>query len=86
MKPFTFVAPPLLFFTPTSTLSAIGCGGVLHVSVVEFSTSTLVAALPPMVTVVSTLLVKYCPVMVIGVPPDMRPTLGLMVVIFGGLL
>jgi hypothetical protein len=49
-------------------------GGVVAVIVVELTTCTPVAALPPMTTAVAP--VKLVPVMVMTVPPDVGPLFG----------
>ena len=48
--------------------------GVTAVTVVEFTTDTLVAALPP--TVTELVPVRFVPVIVIAVPPDVEPEFG----------
>ena len=48
--------------------------GVTAVTVVEFTTTTLVAATPPMVTL--DVPVRFAPVIVNAVPPDAGPELG----------
>ena len=54
---------------------------VTAVTVVEFTTTTLVAATPPMVTL--DVPVRFAPVMVIAVPPTEGPELGFTVEIVG---
>ncbi len=48
--------------------------GVTAVTVVAFTTTTLVAATPPIVT--SVVPEKFVPVMVFGMPPNAGPELG----------
>ena len=48
--------------------------GVTAVTVVAFTTDTLVAAVPPIVTLVVP--VRFVPVIVIGVPPAVEPEFG----------
>ena len=48
--------------------------GVVAVTVVELTTDTLVAALPP--TVTELVPVRFVPVIVIAVPPAVGPTFG----------
>jgi hypothetical protein len=55
--------------------------GVVAVMVVLFTTVTLVAAVPPIVTPAP--VAKLAPVMVTAVPPTAGPELGLMVVTAG---
>jgi hypothetical protein len=59
-------------------------GGVTAVIVVGFTTTTLVGALPSIVTVAP--LTKPVPVMVTGVPPSTEPEFGEIVVIVGATL
>jgi hypothetical protein len=54
---------------------------VTAVIVVEFTTVTLVAATPPMVTPVAP--VRLVPVIVTLVPPEAKPMVGLMAVTVG---
>jgi hypothetical protein len=56
--------------------------GVTAVTVVELTTDTLVAALPPTVTL--EVPVRLVPVIVIAVPPAVGPTLGVIDVMVGG--
>jgi hypothetical protein len=49
--------------------------GVTAVTVVALTTDTLVAAAPPIVTLVVP--VRFAPVIVIGVPPAVGPAFGL---------
>jgi hypothetical protein len=49
--------------------------GVTAVTVVEFKTDTLVAAVPPIVT--ELVPVRFGPVIVIAVPPEIGPAFGL---------
>ena len=55
--------------------------GIVAVSVVALTNVTLVAAVPPMVTVAP--LAKYVPVMVTGVPPALEPVVGEIAVTVG---
>ena len=55
--------------------------GVTAVTVVAFTTTTLVAATPPIVTLEAP--VRFAPVMVIAVPPTEGPELGFTVEIVG---
>jgi hypothetical protein len=55
--------------------------GVVAVMVVLFTTVTLVAAVPPIVTVAP--VAKLVPVMVTAVPPSVEPLLGLTPVTLG---
>jgi hypothetical protein len=78
--PATYVKPPASapvrpsgFVTRTSTEPA-ACGGVTAVMVVGPSTVTLDATTPPTRTVAPAL--KFAPVMVIAVPPVVRPDRG----------
>ena len=68
--------PPLcppVFATATVTVPALP-GGVVAVIVVPLTTTTLVAAAVPNVTVAPA--AKLVPVIVTGVPPDTGPLLG----------
>jgi hypothetical protein len=66
----------------TSTLAVPAePAGVMAVIEVELATTTLVAAVPPMVTPVAP--VKLDPVMVTEVPPAVVPELGLIPVTVG---
>ena len=66
--------------TVTSTVPA-ACGGVSAVMVVASTTTTLVASAPPTVTVGPA--VKFVPVIVISVPPDVGPVEGVTLSIVG---
>ena len=55
--------------------------GVTAVTRVESTTTTLVAGLPPTVTALA--LVRFAPLMVIGVPPKVEPDVGLTLEIVG---
>ena len=55
--------------------------GVTAVTVVAFTTTTFVAATPPIVTLEAP--VRFAPVMVIAVPPTEGPELGFTVEIVG---
>ena len=55
--------------------------GVTAVTVVAFTTTTFVAAVPPIVTL--DVPVRFAPVMVIAVPPTEGPELGFTVEIVG---
>ena len=55
--------------------------GVTAVTVVEFTTTTFVAATPPIVTL--DVPVRFAPVIVNAVPPDAGPELGFTVEIVG---
>ena len=55
--------------------------GVTAVTVVEFTTRTFVAAVPPIVTL--DVPVRFVPVIVIAVPPDAGPEFGFTVEIVG---
>ena len=56
--------------------------GVTAVTVVAFTTDTLVAAVPPIVT--ELVPVKFVPVIVIAVPPASPPAFGVTDAIVGG--
>jgi hypothetical protein len=66
--------------TVTVTAPALPAG-VVAVMVVLFTTTTLVAAVEPKVTVAPA--AKLVPVMVTAVPPSVDPLLGLMLVTVG---
>lgn len=68
------------FITTTETAPA-ACAGAAAVSVVALFTTTPVAAVPPIMTVVPG--PKPVPVMVNTVPPAMPPAFGIMLVITG---
>ena len=61
--------------TRTLAILPLVPGGVTAVIMVEDTTTTLVAGSPPMVTVAPT--TKLVPVIVMGVPPEGMPELGL---------
>ena len=77
---------PLLLALPPAVVTATLCApavpvGVTAVMLVALTTTTLIAALPPTFTLVAP--VKLVPVMVIEVPPNVVPELGLTLVIVG---
>ena len=77
---------PLLVAVPPAVVTATLCApavpvGVTAVMLVALTTTTLIAALPPTVTLVAP--VKLVPVMVIEVPPNVVPEVGLTLVIVG---
>ena len=74
------VAVPPAVVTATLCAPAVPVG-VTAVMLVALTTTTLVAALPPTVTLVAP--VKLVPVMVIEVPPNVVPEVGLTLVIVG---
>jgi hypothetical protein len=66
---------PLCPLTVTVTVTApAACAGVVAVIVVLFTTVTLVAAVPPNVTVAPA--AKFVPVIVTAVPPAVDPLFG----------
>jgi hypothetical protein len=70
-----FVRLPLWLFTVTVTVTAPALPvGVIAVMVVPFTTTTLVAAVPPNVTVAPA--AKFVPVIVTAVPPATGPLFG----------
>jgi hypothetical protein len=70
-----FVAVALPFGVVTTTLFAPTVpAGVTAVTLVDETTTTLVAATPPTVTLVAP--VRFVPVIVIGVPPAVEPVAG----------
>jgi hypothetical protein len=73
VKPFARVALPLGVLTATSFAPAVPAG-VTAVTVVGLTTVTPVAATPPTVTDVAAL--RFVPVSVIAVPPDVGPEPG----------
>ncbi len=75
MNPFVSVAAPLSFVTTTSTFAQGVPVGVSHVMVVSFTTTTLVAEAPSMVTVFvpGELFWKPVPVSVTLVAPSEVP-------------
>ena len=75
-----FVAVAVPFGVVTATLFAPTVpAGVTAVTLVDETTTTLVAATPPTVTLVAP--VKFSPVIVIAVPPAVEPEVGLIAVI-----
>jgi hypothetical protein len=78
-----FATLPLWPFTVTITVTApVLPLGVVAVMVVLFTTTTLVAAILPNVTVAPT--AKFAPVIVTAVPPDVDPLFGLTLLTVGG--
>ena len=77
---FVAVALPLGVVTATLVAPTVPAG-VTAVMLVEETTTTLVAATPPTVTLVAP--VKSQPVIVIGVPPAVEPDIGVIDVIVG---
>ena len=67
---------PLVVVTRTLAMVPMVPGGVTAVIEVAETTATLVAGSPPMVTVAPE--TKLIPVIVMGVPPEGMPELGLM--------
>jgi hypothetical protein len=80
-SPDTVADVPLGVVTVTSTCPTDELAGVVAVISVSLTTTTLVAAVPPMVTAVAP--VKPVPVMVIGVPTETGPYVGEMLVTVG---
>ena len=74
MKPPTLVSVPLGVVIATSLAPAVP-DGVTAVTDVLVITVTLVAGLPPTVTLLAPL--KFTPVMVMVVPPRVEPDVGL---------
>ena len=72
---------PLALVTVTVTAPALPAG-VVAVMVVLFTTTTLVAACPPKVTVAPA--AKFVPVIVTAVPPATGPLLGDTLLTVGG--
>ena len=73
---------PLCPLTVTVTVTAPALpAGVVAVTVVPFTTTTLVAGVPPNVTVAP--VAKFVPVIVTPVPPDVEPLLGLTLLTVG---
>jgi hypothetical protein len=69
-------------FTVTVTVTApAACAGVVAVIEVLLTTTTLVAAVPPNVTVAPE--AKFVPVIVTAVPPAVDPVFGLTLVTVG---
>ena len=74
---------PLCPLTVTVTVTAPALpAGVVAVMVVLFTTTTLVAAVPPNVTVAPA--AKFVPVIVTAVPPDVDPLFGETLLTVGG--
>ena len=73
MNPFVRLAVPPGVVTDTVFAPEVPAG-VTAVTVVAFTTDTLVAALPP--TVTELVPVRFVPVIVIAVPPAVGPTFG----------
>jgi hypothetical protein len=74
---------PLCPLTVTATVAAPALpAGVVAVMVVAFTTTTLVAAVPPKLTVAPA--AKFVPVIVTEVPPDVDPLFGDTVLTVGG--
>ena len=80
MNALVLVAVPPAVVTVTSFAPAVPAG-VLAVIEVALTTTILVAETPPTFTLVAP--VKLVPVMVIEVPPNVVPELGLTLVIVG---
>ena len=66
----------------TTFLAPAELTGVIAVMLVLLITTTLVAAVPPMITAVA--LMKFVPVMVTGVPPRVVPLVGEIDMTVGG--
>ena len=80
MNAFVNVAVPPAVVTATLFAPAVpGC--VTAVTLVAETTTTLVAATPPTVTLVAP--VRFAPVIVIDVPPRVEPLVGVTDVIVG---
>ena len=74
---------PFWPLTATVTVTAPALpAGVVAVIVVLFTTTTLVAEVPPNVTVAP--VAKFVPVIVTAVPPSVDPLFGLTLVTVGG--
>src|SRR5260370_37888941 len=73
------VCPPVV--TTTSTVPA-ACAGVVPV-IAELFTTRTVAALPPNVTVVVPLVLKFEPLIVNAVPPVVEPLFGVTLLMLG---
>ena len=78
----TLGPPPVVTIIPTAP--AVVRAGVTQVIVVLFNTLIVVADNPPNVTEVAP--VKFVPVIVTLVPPEVLPDDGEMPVIFGGVI
>src|ERR1043165_4479986 len=72
--PFVSVAEALLGFVTVTLTAPPACAGVVAVIFVELTTTTLVAAAPPKVTVAP--LTKPVPLIVTDLPPVVRPAGG----------
>ena len=81
MNPFERFAVPSGVVSETVFAPAVPAG-VTAVTVVEFKTDTLVAAVPPIVTL--DVPVRFVPVIVIAVPPASAPVFGATEEIVGG--
>ena len=81
MNAFVNVAVPPAVVTATLFAPAVPAG-VSAVTLVAETTTTLVAATPPTVTLVAP--GRFAPVRVIAVPPIVEPLVGLTDVIVGG--
>jgi hypothetical protein len=80
-----FVRIPLCPVTVTATETAPALpAGVVAVMVVAFITTTLVAAVPPNVTVAP--VAKFVPVIVTAVPPAVDPLFGDTLLTVGGIM
>ena len=80
MNPFVrFAVPPGVLSDTVAAPAAPA--DVTAVTVVAFTTAMLVAATPPIVTLVVP--VRFVPVIVIGVPPTERPLFGETCAMFG---
>jgi hypothetical protein len=76
VKPLTRRPCPAEFVTTTSTEAPGVPAGVEHVKVVSSTTTTFVAGLPPMRTVLTSSSLKLRPVSVTVVPPMKGPAPG----------
>ena len=85
MKAPVRVSDPLLLVTVTSTAPA-PWAGESQVMVVVLTTARFATGVPPKVTVVFPVLVKFDPVRVQGVPPATPPSSGSMAESAGGAL
>ena len=81
MNAFVNVAVPPAVVTATLFAPAVPAG-VSAVTLVAETTTTLVAATPPTVTLLAP--VRFVPVIVIDVPPRVEPLVGVTAVIVGG--
>ena len=75
------LAVPVGVVTVTFTAPVNTFNGVMAVMVVELTTTTLVAALPPKLTAVAP--VNSVPMIVTAVPPLMEPVFGVTLVMVG---